>query len=246
MARFSFSLLAVLLSASSALASSNHPIRHEVHSKLAHVHASENLTDRSVASQKDWKLHKRFDNARFTNYEAGLGACGNTNGDGDSIVALNAAQYGGGEHCGQTITITVNGKSKQATIEDKCPGCPFGALDLTPSLFSFFAPLDQGTLYGSWAFGNGDPSPSPSPTSTKHRSTSSTPSPTSTSFSSTSTSSSIVSSSTSISSTSTSSEAPTPTVDSSSFVDVLDYGVVQLGGIIAGAAQVNLQTSNDS
>lgn len=35
------------------------------------------------------------------------------------IVALNSAQYDGGSHCFETITITANGKTAQATIMDE-------------------------------------------------------------------------------------------------------------------------------
>ncbi|EKM55664.1 uncharacterized protein PHACADRAFT_256446 [Phanerochaete carnosa HHB-10118-sp] len=110
-------------------------------------------------------LSKRFDDARFSYYEAGQGACGATNSDSDSIVALNSAQFAGGSNCFQMITISYNGKSTQAQITDECPGCPYGGLDLTPGLFSFFASEDAGIIYGTWNFGSGAaPSPSPSPT----------------------------------------------------------------------------------
>ncbi|KAF9241353.1 hypothetical protein BU15DRAFT_73480 [Melanogaster broomeanus] len=46
------------------------------------------------------------------------------------IVALNSAEYSGGAHCFEMITITINGKSTQAQITDECPGCATGGLDL--------------------------------------------------------------------------------------------------------------------
>ena len=64
-------------------------------------------------------------------------------------VAVNSGQLnaaGGGYPnplCGQTITISYGGKTTQATIQDECPTCPWGGLDLSMGLFSFFA--DQGT-----------------------------------------------------------------------------------------------------
>ncbi|KIP09285.1 hypothetical protein PHLGIDRAFT_18677 [Phlebiopsis gigantea 11061_1 CR5-6] len=112
-------------------------------------------------------LSKRFDNARFSYYETGEGACGAFNKDSDFIVALNSAQYDGGSHCFATITITANGKTTQAQITDECPGCPYGGLDLSPGLFSYFASEDAGIIYGSWDFGSGSkPSPTPTPTPT--------------------------------------------------------------------------------
>jgi len=106
-----------------------------------------NLTSRS--------LEKRFDNARFTFYDAGLGACGKTNTGADFIVAVNPVQYAGGAHCFETITITAMGKSHTAQIVDLCPGCPDGGLDFSRSLFSFFAPQSVGVLTGQWNFGSG-------------------------------------------------------------------------------------------
>ncbi|KAH8833549.1 RlpA-like double-psi beta-barrel-protein domain-containing protein-containing protein [Flagelloscypha sp. PMI_526] len=102
-------------------------------------------------------LTKRFGNARFTYYDAGLGACGDTNkgSDYEQIVALNEAQWAGGKHCGETITIHFGGKSAQAVIKDECPGCPFGALDLTEGLFKHFADTAKGVITGSWEFGGG-------------------------------------------------------------------------------------------
>ncbi|EJC98558.1 uncharacterized protein FOMMEDRAFT_161373 [Fomitiporia mediterranea MF3/22] len=106
------------------------------------------LTLLAVAQQE-------FSNARITFYNAGLGACGETNNDNQPILALNTAQFGNGQYCNKEITITANGKTKDATIKDSCPGCPFGGLDLTPSLFSFFADQGAGHISGSWKFKDG-------------------------------------------------------------------------------------------
>ncbi|BEI84246.1 hypothetical protein CcaverHIS002_0408500 [Cutaneotrichosporon cavernicola] len=110
---------------------------------------------------------KRFD-GKATYYEAGLGACGGVNTGADKIVALNAQQWDGGAHCGKTITITEGGKSAQATIVDLCPGCPYGALDLSESLFTNFHDTGKGVFQLSWTFndgsgggGNSDPKPAP-------------------------------------------------------------------------------------
>jgi hypothetical protein len=117
----------------------------------------------------DMGIHKRgFDNARFTFYDVGLGACGQYNSPGDFIVAMNVAQYGDGYPgplCFKSITIWYGGKTAQATIMDKCMGCPYGGLDFSEGLFSYFASESIGVLYGSWWF-NGDASdPAPSTSS---------------------------------------------------------------------------------
>ncbi|KAI0797820.1 RlpA-like double-psi beta-barrel-protein domain-containing protein-containing protein [Abortiporus biennis] len=187
-------------------------------------------------------IGKRFDNARLTFYDVGLGACGQVNVASDFIVALNSDQYGGGypgPHCFEKIIITYNGKSTTATIMDECPGCPYGGLDLSRGLFGFFASLDEGVLQASWVFagdsGSSDPPktsskedpPAPKTTST-HHTTSSTPpppppttssthhtTPTTTSHSETPTTSSTPPPTTSKTSSSTS-ETPTTTSSSSS------------------------------
>jgi len=133
-------------------------------------------------------LHKRFDDVRLTFYNAGMGACGKTNSASDYIVALNHEQYGNGEYCFKTITITVGRKTVQATIVDECMGCPYGALDLSRGLFDDLGSESTGVLSGSWEFGSGGDGGSDS-------SSSSTPKPTSTSSSTHRTSSSSSSSS---------------------------------------------------
>lgn len=118
-------------------------------------------------------IGKRF-SGRATYYEVGLGACGHTNSGSEFVVAVNAPQYNGGAYCGQSVTISANGKSTQATVVDLCPGCPYGALDLSESLFTFFNPTSVGVFTIDWSFGGGgggggdqqppaSPSPSPDP-----------------------------------------------------------------------------------
>ncbi|KAG8215760.1 RlpA-like double-psi beta-barrel-protein domain-containing protein-containing protein [Butyriboletus roseoflavus] len=107
-------------------------------------------------ARADVDIHKRsFTNARFTFYDVGLGACGIWNSRSDMIVALNVEQFGTGypgQYCFKPITISYNGKTVQATITDKCMGCPWGGLDFSRGLFDDFAPEAQGVLYGEWWF----------------------------------------------------------------------------------------------
>ncbi|SPO21666.1 uncharacterized protein UTRI_01149_B [Ustilago trichophora] len=94
-----------------------------------------------------------------TYYAAGLGACGWTNSGSDFIVAMNAPEWNGGSHCGQTITITnnQNGNTQQAQVVDLCPGCSYGSLDMSTSLFSALnnGNMDAGVFPISWSFGSG-------------------------------------------------------------------------------------------
>lgn len=52
--------------------------------------------------------------------------------------------------CGKQIRITYGGKEAYATVQDECPTCPYGGLDLSPSLFQHFADLGAGVIYGGW------------------------------------------------------------------------------------------------
>ncbi|PWZ03202.1 barwin-like endoglucanase [Testicularia cyperi] len=94
-----------------------------------------------------------------TYYAAGLGACGWTNSGSDFIVAMNAPEWAGGSHCGQTVTITnnKNGNSQSAQVVDLCPGCSYGSLDMSTSLFSALnnGNMDDGVFPISWSFGSG-------------------------------------------------------------------------------------------
>ncbi|KIL00138.1 hypothetical protein PAXRUDRAFT_822013 [Paxillus rubicundulus Ve08.2h10] len=136
---------------------------HVAHAHQARRHHLKRQDDLAVRDPGNINLFKRFDNARFTYYADGLGACGATNQPGDFIVALNSAQYNGGQYCFQTITITANGKTAQAQIMDECPGCPYGGLDFSEGLFQYFSDISAGVLYGTWNFGSGSPPPPPPP-----------------------------------------------------------------------------------
>ncbi|ORX57420.1 hypothetical protein DM01DRAFT_1334043 [Hesseltinella vesiculosa] len=67
------------------------------------------------------------------------GACGKSESDNAQIVALNAVQYGStsskSSWCGKTVQITYKGKTTNATINDACPECSYGDLDLTHTVF---------------------------------------------------------------------------------------------------------------
>jgi len=207
-------------------------------------------------------LHKRFSNAKFTFYDVGKGACGQTNQRNDFIVALNSAQYGSGSpgpQCFKTITISANGKTTQATIMDECPSCPYGGLDLSRGLFDFFASESDGVITGSWLFGSGG-SNNPTTTHTAHKPTTTWTPPTTT-HKKTSTTSSTTSSSSSSSThthTSTSSTSSTTSVDygetsglavptgvaggtsgTVSNIENFNQAIIDLGGLIVAAVGSN-------
>ncbi|KAJ6533626.1 Non-catalytic module family EXPN protein [Mycena capillaripes] len=71
--------------------------------------------------------------ATFYNPGGNLGACGNPIQDSDVAVALNSADNAGGAHCGQNISVQFNGASITINVQDLCPGCQAGGIDLTPA-----------------------------------------------------------------------------------------------------------------
>ncbi|EOQ98636.1 hypothetical protein E3P92_04181 [Wallemia ichthyophaga] len=75
------------------------------------------------------------------------GSCGSYLNDSDSIVAVSQADMNQGL-CGQQVTIQNlnNGQTATATVQDTCPGCGSGGLDLSPSVFNQLGNAAQGTL----------------------------------------------------------------------------------------------------
>ncbi|KAG0170085.1 hypothetical protein DFQ28_002512 [Apophysomyces sp. BC1034] len=67
------------------------------------------------------------------------GACGPMENDESLIVALNRPQYGNmskkSKWCGKKIRVTGPKGSMTVTVNDACPGCSHGDLDLTPRVF---------------------------------------------------------------------------------------------------------------
>jgi len=116
-------------------------------------------------------LYQRVSGARWSFYDTetgNAGSCGNFLSDSGFTVAMNAHEMNSGL-CGKTIVMTYGGKTTTASIQDTCPGCPPDGLDLTPSLFAFFAPVSVGIIYGTWTYADAAPAapaPSPSPTPT--------------------------------------------------------------------------------
>jgi len=216
-------------------------ITSQAHEMVGRRHHFRHLPKRDWFAANSTALEPRgpaFGDAKFTYYNTGLSACGKTYTNQDFIVALNTEQYAGGVLCFETITIMAMGKTATAQIVDECMGCPFKGLDLSPSLFRFFAPEGDGVIYGSWILGSitvtvlptttsGTPSTTltPSTSTTHHRTL-------------TSTSSSTTSSATA--SATTSSVAPTTTTVSVSLGVVADINllVVQLGTLVVQAPNV--------
>ncbi|PPR05828.1 hypothetical protein CVT26_010108 [Gymnopilus dilepis] len=225
------------------------------HGLPAIFHRHQDLARRS---EGDLQLYKRFTGARWSFYNTqtgNAGSCGQFLSNSGHTVAVNVEQMTP-SFCGKTIRMTYGGRSTTATVQDTCPGCPWGGLDLSPGLFSFFAPQSVGIIYGEWEFVDGTDAPHttpkkpppppptttwhPPPTTSKAHSTTSTPKPTSSSSSHTTSSS--VSSINYSSGVASGLAIPTGIISDAtgqvSNLNVLNQIFVQLGAIIEAGPQI--------
>lgn len=103
-------------------------------------------------------LEKRSYGGQGTYFQPGQGACGWTASARDHIAALNSNQYGDmgqrSPHCGHWIWIRnkQTGARTRAQVQDACPGCQYGSLDLSPAAFDDLAPESQGVVQIEWDF----------------------------------------------------------------------------------------------
>ncbi|KAJ3297040.1 hypothetical protein HDU79_004883 [Rhizoclosmatium sp. JEL0117] len=99
----------------------------------------------------------------YYNPAGGLGKCGNALQDSDYVVSMNPSQYAD-NLCGAAICVSFNGKTVQGTLQDRCAGCAYGDIDVTPPMFTTVSSLDAGRINMQWSFCNSNPAPpSPSP-----------------------------------------------------------------------------------
>ncbi|KAI0287672.1 RlpA-like double-psi beta-barrel-protein domain-containing protein-containing protein [Russula brevipes] len=203
------------------------------------------------ARARDHVLHKRISNARITYYDIGGAqvACGGYYQPSDFVVALNGAQFGDvypGPYCGKYITITAFGKTATAEVVDKCPGCPYGGLDLTKGLFAHFTDIGAGVISADWDWVDGSPSKTTTTShTTQHSTTSSSSSSSSSSTSTSTTPKSHTSTRTySLSTTSSTSRSPPYTTGAPSINGTMD-GLAQPVGTINGQSLGNLYHMNE-
>lgn len=97
----------------------------------------------------------------ITYYTVGLGACGTDDTGADqneNIAALSHLLMGtssnGNPMCGQTVTISANGKTAKATVKDKCMGCSIDDVDVSEKVYKelFGGSLDSGRMPMKWSF----------------------------------------------------------------------------------------------
>ncbi|KAI9271465.1 hypothetical protein BDA99DRAFT_433387 [Phascolomyces articulosus] len=92
----------------------------------------------------------------FPEKEGGpYGACGKKENRHSHIVALNHEQYGDmdakSKWCGKKIRVEGEKGSMDLEINDACPGCDYGDLDLTPDVFKeIIGEFEQGVGPITW------------------------------------------------------------------------------------------------
>lgn len=83
------------------------------------------------------------------------GACGPQENNNELVGALNAPQYGDmsskSSWCGKKVKVTSGGKSVIVTINDACPECAHGSIDLTQAAFKQLGNLGTGVLPITWS-----------------------------------------------------------------------------------------------
>lgn len=65
-------------------------------------------------------------------------------------AAINTPQYAGSELCGACLEVVGAKGSVTVRVEDRCPGCPFGSLDLSMTAFATIDDLAKGRIPIKW------------------------------------------------------------------------------------------------
>ncbi|KAK7429011.1 hypothetical protein QQZ08_004418 [Neonectria magnoliae] len=95
-------------------------------------------------------LHSRS-GGQMTWYNPGLGACGQTHGDNDLIAAVAAPLYDTSNPCGRQIRVSGPAGSVEVVVVDRCGGCGYNDLDLSPAAFQqAVGDLGLGRKEASW------------------------------------------------------------------------------------------------
>jgi expansin (peptidoglycan-binding protein) len=87
-----------------------------------------------------------------TYYKTGLGACGDTNNDGEMVAAVSHVVYDAYPVCGKKIRVVGRGGgSAVVKVVDRCAGCAIHDLDLSPTAFkAAIGDLSIGRQDASW------------------------------------------------------------------------------------------------
>jgi expansin (peptidoglycan-binding protein) len=92
----------------------------------------------------------------FYGYGGG-GNCSFPLPSGVLTAAMNAVDYNGAQACGGYIEVTNLNTSQSVVvrIDDQCPGCAVGNVDLSQSAFAQISPLAAGQIPISWKYVSG-------------------------------------------------------------------------------------------
>ncbi|KAI4624329.1 uncharacterized protein J4E87_005830 [Alternaria ethzedia] len=103
---------------------------------------------------------------QMTFYNPGLGACGHTHGDNDAVMAVSHGRWdevktpnpNDNPLCGKQIRAhrvderTGKDASVLVTIVDKCMGCAYDDIDVSPSAFDKLADKAKGRVNVEWSW----------------------------------------------------------------------------------------------
>ena len=92
---------------------------------------------------------------------SGGGNCSFPMPSGILTAAMNTVDYNTAQACGAYIEVTNenNGESVVVRIDDRCPGCAVGSVDLSQEAFAEISPLGVGVLPISWHYVSGPSTP---------------------------------------------------------------------------------------
>ncbi|QYS99763.1 DPBB_1 domain-containing protein [Trichoderma simmonsii] len=111
------------------------------------------LLTSALPTSSSTALSPRQNFGDITFYNTGLGACGSVNNDQELVAAVSAALFDSQSVCGRSISVNFNGATVNVQVVDRCAGCAFGDIDLSPSAFSALTgSLNAGRVQGSWNF----------------------------------------------------------------------------------------------
>ncbi|PNY24378.1 Papain inhibitor [Tolypocladium capitatum] len=98
-------------------------------------------------------LETRANRGRITHYNPGVGfgACGWRNSDAEFVVAVGHALYDAQHPCNRKIRVSYQGRSAVVRVVDRCGGCGYNDIDLSPAAFrNVIGNLDIGVVTTTW------------------------------------------------------------------------------------------------
>ncbi|KAH7145674.1 expansin-like protein [Dactylonectria estremocensis] len=87
----------------------------------------------------------------FYNPSVGTGACGKVHSDDSFVVAVSAPLFDSIQPCGKSIKVTGPAGTAVVLVVDRCGGCAYNDLDLSPAAFKqVVGDLGIGRTMASW------------------------------------------------------------------------------------------------